>query len=143
MSELTSVQKAIAQALVKIGERASPYSDSILLKQIRKDCRLLNKKSATVRVCDLEKAIGFLEEEGSGCWSLHLDSVNNLLIKKVEKVVLLSAEDRSNRLRSEKAMSLLTEKDLQEAQRTGGKNKAFSKGKEKSKKGKRGFDEDW
>jgi len=117
MKELTLLQEAIAQALVKIGERASPYSDSILLKEIRRANGIVNKKTSTVRLADVEKAILELNERGEGAWSIRLDSVNNLLIKKVDSIYLLDGEDKSRRLRSEKSMSLLTEKDLLEARK--------------------------
>ena len=124
---LTELQNAIAQALIKIGDKKAPYSDSILLKEIRGLCGLENKKNATVRLADLEKAILTLEENNIGFWSVHLDSVNNLLIKKVESVVLLNQEDKSNRLRSEKSMVLLTDKDLKEGKSKGTQKKMKKK----------------
>lgn len=111
---MTILQTAIANALEKIGARQSPYSDSILLKEIRSANKIENKKKASVRVEDVEKAVENLAETGKGFWSIHLDSVNNLLIKKVEGdgPIYLSQEDKRNRQRSEKSMSLITEADL-------------------------------
>lgn len=127
---MNKLQTAIADALVKIGPRQSPYGDSILLKEIRSACNIQNKKNATVRVEDLEAAVQFLAENGQGFWSLKLDSVNNILIKKVEgeNALYLSAEDKRNRQRSEKSMTLLTEADLKEAGKQGQK-KQFKKTK--------------
>lgn len=129
---MNKLQTAIADALVKIGPRQSPYGDSILLKEIRSACNIQNKKNATVRVDDLEAAVQFLAENGQGFWSLKLDSVNNILIKKVDgdATLCLSAEDKRNRQRSEKSMTLLTEADLKEAGKQSGK-KQFKKVKRK------------
>ena len=126
---LTKLQNAIAQALIKIGDRKTPYTDSILLKEIRSLYGIENKKNATVRLADLEKTILALKENNLGCWSVHLDAVNNMLIKKVEAVTFLNQEDKSNRLRSEKSMVLLTDKDLSE-----GKSKNTQKKFQKKKK---------
>ncbi|MCR5290607.1 MAG: hypothetical protein K6E51_11495 [Treponema sp.] len=116
-SKLTILQQAIATALEKLGDKKAPYPDSILAKEIRTTFNIQNKKSASIRIQDIEAAMTFLEESGKGCWSVRLDSVNNILIKKVDSTIYLSQEDKRNRQRTEKTLTLFTENDIVAAQR--------------------------
>lgn len=119
MINLTPLQLTITQALVKLGAKQSPYSDKILAKEIRAIAKIENKKQASVPVDDIEIAMKYLEENGQGFWSIKLDSVNNILIKKVESSIYLTTDEKRNRLRSEKSMSLLSVGDFKD----GAKNK--------------------
>ncbi len=127
MINLTPLQLAITQALVKLGAKQSPYSDKILAKEIRAIAKIENKKQASVPVDDIEIAMKYLEENGQGFWSIKLDSVNNILIKKVESSIYLTTDEKRNRLRSEKSMSLLSVGDFKD----GAKNKKFQHKKQR------------
>lgn len=128
MANLTLLQNSIKEALLKLKGKQSPYQDSILVKEIRNNCNIQNKKNASIRYDDLIKAANELSSEGSLNISIHLDKVNNLLIKNSEQSVFLSQEDQHNRQRSEKSMTLLTDADISQGQKAG-KPKKFKKAK--------------
>ncbi len=111
MSELVT---SIKEALVKLKNKQAPYHDSILVKEIRNAHKITNKKNSTIRIEDLEQAVRELEDSSTLHISIHLDSVNNILIKNALNSVYLNQEDKHNRQRSEKSMVLLTESDFKQ-----------------------------
>ncbi len=114
---LTPLQNQIQAALKNIGERTR-FSEAILAKKIREQCKIEGKKKAGIALLDLEKAASYLEKTENIHFSFMLNSANDLLVEKTETSRLLEGEARQRRLKSEKSMSLFTNSDLGE---TGGK----------------------
>ncbi|MBO4509239.1 MAG: hypothetical protein J5747_11465 [Spirochaetaceae bacterium] len=108
---LTPLQSQIQAALKNIGERTR-FSEAILAKKIREQCKIEGKKKAGIALLDLEKAASFLEETENIHFSFMLNSANDLLVEKTETSRLLEGEARQRRLKSEKSMSLFTNSDL-------------------------------
>ena len=118
---LTPLQNQIQEVLKSIGERTR-FSEAILAKKIREQCKIEGKKKAGIALLDLEKAASFLEETENTHFSFMLNSANDLLVEKAETSRLLEGDSRQRRLKSEKSMSLITNSDLGE---TGGKKGLF------------------
>jgi hypothetical protein len=116
---LTTLQNQIQAVLKSIGERTR-FSEAILAKKIREQCKIEGKKKAGIALLDLEKAASFLEETENTHFSFMLNSANDLIVEKTETPRLLEGEARQRRLKSEKSMSLFTNSDLGE---TGGKKR--------------------
>ena len=108
---LTPLQSQIQAALKNIGERTR-FSEAILAKKIREQCKIEGKKKAGIALLDLEKAASYLEETENIHFSFMLNSANDLLVEKTETSRLLEGEARQRRLKSEKSMSLFTNSDL-------------------------------
>ena len=108
---LTPLQSQIQEALKNIGERTR-FSEAILAKKIREQCKIEGKKKAGIALLDLEKAASFLEETENIHFSFMLNSANDLLVEKTETSRLLEGEARQRRLKREKSMSLFTNSDL-------------------------------
>lgn len=116
---LTPLQIQIQAVLKSIGERTR-FSEAILAKKIREQCKIEGKKKAGIALLDLEKAASFLAETENTHFSFMLNSANDLLVEKAETSRLLESDSRQRRLKSEKSMSLFTNSDLGE---TGGKKR--------------------
>jgi len=110
---LTPLQIQIQAVLKSIGERTR-FSEAILAKKIREQCKIEGKKKAGIALLDLEKAASFLAETENTHFSFMLNSANDLLVEKAETSRLLEGDSRQRRLKSEKSMSLLTNSDLGE-----------------------------
>ena len=110
---LTPLQIQIQAVLKSIGERTR-FSEAILAKKIREQCKIEGKKKAGIALLDLEKAASFLAETENIHFSFILNSANDLLVEKAETSRLLEGDSRQRRLKSEKSMSLLTNSDLGE-----------------------------
>ncbi len=108
---LTPLQNQIQAALKNIGERTR-FSEAILAKKIREQCKIEGKKKAGIALLDLEKAASYLEKTENIHFSFMLNSANDLLVEKTETSRLLEGEARQRRLKSEKSMSLFTNSDL-------------------------------
>ncbi len=108
---LTPLQNQIQAVLKSIGERTR-FSEAILAKKIREQCKIEGKKKAGIALLDLEKAASFIEETENTHFSFMLNSANDLLVEKTETPRLLEGEARQRRLKSEKSMSLFTNSDL-------------------------------
>jgi len=111
---LTPLQNQIQEVLKSLGERTR-FSEAILAKKIREQCKIEGKKKAGIALLDLEKAASFLEETENIYFSFMLNSANDLIVEKTETPRLLEGEARQRRLKSEKSMSLITNSDLGEA----------------------------
>lgn len=108
---LTLLQNKIQSALIKLGDH-SRFSETILAKKIREECKLNGKKKAGIALADLEKAALFLEEQTGAHYSFMLNSANDILIEKTETTRLLQGDARQRRLKSEKSMSLFSNSDV-------------------------------
>ncbi|WP_191017987.1 hypothetical protein [Treponema zioleckii] len=111
---LNRIQTEIQKALVKLGER-SRFSEAVLAKKIREEIGIDGKKKAGIALLDLEKAAEFLEESEGFHYSFMLNSANDLLIEKTCESRFLEGESRSRRLKSERAMSLFTDGDIEKS----------------------------
>ncbi|MCR4953081.1 MAG: hypothetical protein K6A43_03305 [Treponema sp.] len=132
MTKLTSLQNEIQKALVALGDRAR-FSEAILAKKIRENCKIEGKKKAGISLVDLEQAAEFLEESEDAHYSFMLNSANDLLIEKTETSRFLEGEVRQRRLKSEKSMSIFTNNDLTKSSSDGDGGKGKLKQKQKSK----------
>ena len=142
MNELTPIQKEIVTALEQMKEK-SLITEANLAKKVRENAKISGKNKAGICLKDLEICIEYLGENKDLPYALHLNSANDILIKKVESdgeadkmlrgsVVsespssrvaswkLLEADAKKRRQSSEKSISVLTNGDLRQ-KASGGK----------------------
>lgn len=94
-----------------------------LQKKIRENNKIEGKKKAGVGLNDLVAAVSTLEEKQI-FYSIHITSVNEILLKKETESKELDIEAKRRRQSSEKSMSILTSGDLKSG---GGKPKKNQK----------------
>lgn len=119
MSELTPMQKEIATALEQMKEK-SLIKEAVLAKKIRENAKIQGKNKAGICLKDLEVCIEYLAENNQLQLALHLNSANDILIKKEETWKLLESDAKKRRQSSEKSISVLTNGDLRQ-KNSGGK----------------------
>ena len=115
MSELTPIQKEILNALEQMKEK-SLITEANLAKKVRENAKISGKNKAGICLKDLEVCIEYLGENNQ----LHLNSANDILIKKEESWKLLDGDAKKRRQSSEKSISVLTNGDLRQ-KASGGK----------------------
>ncbi len=108
---LTAIQDEIQKVLFKLGEH-SRFSEAVLAKKIREECKLEGKKKAGIALADIEAAAAFLEETQGLHYSFILNSANDILIEKTEETRFLAGEPRQRRLKSEKSRQVFTSFDV-------------------------------
>lgn len=119
MRELTPIQKEIATALEQMKEK-SLIKEAVLAKKIRENAKIQGKNKAGICLKDLEVCIEYLAENNQLQLALHLNSANDILIKKEETWKLLESDAKKRRQSSEKSISVLTNGDLRQ-KNSGGK----------------------
>lgn len=133
MNNLTPIQKEIVTALEQMKEK-SLITEAVLAKKVRENAKISGKNKAGICLKDLEICIEYLGENKDLPYALHLNSANDILIKKVEsdgeasespssRVAswkLLEADAKKRRQSSEKSISVLTNGDLRQ-KASGGK----------------------
>ena len=135
MNNLTPIQKEIVTALEQMKEK-SLITEAVLAKKVRENAKISGKNKAGICLKDLEICIEYLGENKELPYALHLNSANDILIKKVEsdgeasespssRVAsaswkLLEADAKKRRQSSEKSISVLTNGDLRQ-KASGGK----------------------
>lgn len=119
MNELTPIQKEIVTALEQMKEK-SLITEANLAKKVRENAKIQGKNKAGICLKDLEVCIEYLAENNQLQLALHLNSANDILIKKEESWKLLESDAKKRRQSSEKSISLLTNGDLRQ-KNTGGK----------------------
>ena len=119
MNTLTPIQKEIVTALVQMNEKAL-ITESILAKKVRENAKIQGKNKAGICLKDLEVCIEYLSENNALQFALHLNSANDILIKKEDTYKLLEADAKKRRQSSEKSISVLTNGDLRQ-KASGGK----------------------
>jgi len=133
MNELTPIQKEIVTALEQLKEK-SLITEAVLAKKVRENAKISGKNKAGICLKDLEICIEYLGENKDLPYALHLNSANDILIKKVESDIedsespssrvaswkLLEADAKKRRQSSEKSISVLTNGDLRQ-KASGGK----------------------
>ena len=119
MNELTPIQKEIVTALEQMKEK-SLITEANLAKKIRENAKISGKNKAEICLKDLEVCIEYLGENNGLPYALHLNSANDILIKKEDVWKLLDGDAKKRRQSSEKSISVLTNSDLRQ-KASGGK----------------------
>lgn len=119
MTDLTPIQKEIVTALEQMKEK-SLITEANLAKKIRENAKIFGKNKAGICLKDLEICIEYLGENAQLPYALHLNSVNDILIKKEETWNLLDGDAKKRRQSSERSISVLTNGDLRK-KASGGK----------------------
>ena len=110
MNDLSPIQKEIAAALEQMKEK-SLITEAVLAKKIRENAKIQGKNKAGICLKDLEVCIEYLAENNQLHYALHLNSANDILIKKEETYKLLESDAKKRRQSSEKSISVLTSGD--------------------------------
>ena len=113
MTDLTPIQKEIVTALEQMKEK-SLITEANLAKKVRKNAKISGKNKAGICLKDLEVCIEYLGENKELPYALHLNSANDILIKKVDSWKLLDGDAKKRRQSSEKSISVLTNGDLRQ-----------------------------
>ena len=113
MTDLTPIQKEIVTALEQMKEK-SLITEANLAKKVRENAKISGKNKAGICLKDLEVCIEYLGENAQLPYALHLNSVNDILIKKEETWNLLDGDAKKRRQSSEKSISVLTNGDLRQ-----------------------------
>ena len=123
MTGLTPIQKEIVTALEQMKEK-SLITETNLAKKVRENAKISGKNKAGICLKDLEICIEYLGENAQLPYVLHLNSANDILIKKVgsdgETWKLLDGDAKKRRQSSERSISVLTNGDLRQKS-SGGK----------------------
>ena len=119
MNELTPIQKEIVAVLEQMKEK-SLITEANLAKKVRENAKISGKNKAGICLKDLEVCIEYLGENNQLPYALHLNSANDILIKKEETWNLLDGDAKKRRQSSEKSISVLTNGDLRQ-KASGGK----------------------
>ena len=130
METLTPIQKEIVIALEQMKEK-SLITEANLAKKVRENAKISGKNKAGISLKDLEVCIEYLGENNQLPYALHLNSANDILIKKVGsdespsscdagKWKQLDGDAKKRRQSSEKSISVLTNGDLRQ-KASGGK----------------------
>lgn len=117
MNELTPIQKEIVLALEQLKEK-SLITEAILAKKIRENAKIQGKNKAGICLKDLELCLEYLSQNNQLNFTLHLNSANDILIKKEENFKLLESDAKKRRQSSEKSILVLTNSDLQNKKAT-------------------------
>ena len=113
MTDLTPIQKEIITALEQMKEK-SLITEANLAKKVRENAKISGKNKAGICLKDLEICIEYLGENKEQPYALHLNSANDILIKKEETWNLLDGDAKKRRQSSEKSISVLTNGDLRQ-----------------------------
>ena len=138
MTDLTPIQKEIVTALEQMKEK-SLITEANLAKKVRENAKISSKNKAGICLKDLEVCIEYLGENKELPYALHLNSANDILIKKVDSWKLLDGDAKKRRQSSEKSISVLTNGDLR--QKASGR-KVAKKGNDRKKLDYRYFQEE-
>ena len=111
MTDLTPIQKEIVTALEQMKEK-SLITEANLAKKVRENAKISGKNKAGICLKDLEVCIEYLGKNNQLPYALHLNSANDILIKKEDVWKLLDGDAKKRRQSSEKSISVLTNGDL-------------------------------
>lgn len=113
MTDLTPIQKEIVTALEQMKEK-SLITEANLAKKVRENAKISGKNKAGICLKDLEVCIEYLGENKELPYALHLNSANEILIKKEDVWKLLDGDAKKRRQSSEKSISVLTNGNLRQ-----------------------------
>ena len=119
MNELTPIQKEIVTALEQLKEK-SLITEAVLAKKVRENAKIQGKNKAGISLKDLEVCIEYLAQNNQLAFALHVNSANDILIKKEAAFKLLESDAKKRRQSSEKSISVLTNGDMR-TKSSGGK----------------------
>ena len=119
MNELTPIQKEIVTALEQLKEK-SLITEAVLAKKVRENAKIQGKNKAGISLKDLEVCLEYLAQNSQLTFALHVNSANDILIKKEAAFKLLESDAKKRRQSSEKSISVLTNGDLRN-KNSGGK----------------------
>ena len=111
MNDLTPIQKEIVTALEQLKEK-SLITEAVLAKKVRENAKIQGKNKAGISLKDLEVCLEYLAQTSQLTFALHLNSANDILIKKDTTFKLLEPDAKKRRQSSEKSISVLTNGDL-------------------------------
>lgn len=129
MENLSPVQNEIYNAMKQMSEKAS-FTEFQLAKKIRENTKFDGKKKAGLSINDLLAAIEVLNSEGI-FYSIHVNSVNECLLRKENEASELALEAKQRRQKSEKSMVIFTSGDFVNNKSNSGKGGKSGKGPEK------------
>jgi len=110
-SQLNQIQLQIYKAAEAFCEKTM-FTEAVLAKKIRDNTKITSKPKAGLSFNDIETALEALANDKQIYYALHLNSANDLLVKKSEAYAPLQEEARHRRIASEKSMSILTSADI-------------------------------
>ena len=119
METLTPIQKEIVTALEQMKEK-SLITEANLAKKVRENAKISGKNKAGISLKDMEVCIEYLGENKALPYALHLNSANDILVKREDSWKLLDGDAKKRRQSSEKSISVLTNGDLRQ-KASGGK----------------------
>ena len=119
METLTPIQKEIVTALEQM-KKKSLITEANLAKKVRENAKIFGKNKAGICLKDLEVCIEYLGENNQLPYALHINSANDIMIKKEDSWKLLDGDAKKRRQSSEKSISVLTNGDLRQ-KASGGK----------------------
>lgn len=119
--ELNQIQKEILKAMKQHGEK-SLCTEAFIAKTVRDNIKIEGKNKAGLSLMDIEKVVEVLGNKGA-FYSVHINSANDILVKKDSETKLTDADSKHRRLASEKSMSVLSNKDLSQTKKSKGKPK--------------------
>lgn len=105
------------------------FTEFILAKKVRENIKLDSKKKAGISLNDILTVTEELQNQNI-FYSIHINSVNEILIKKENAPFEIPLEAKRRRQASEKSMSILTTGDLN----SGGSKKTKIKKRNETKK---------
>lgn len=126
IENLNPVQVEIYKAIKQMAEKAT-FTEFQLAKKIRENTKFEGKKKAGISLTDILEVVDVLNSEEI-FYSIHVNSVNECLLKKETGIVELSLEAKQRRQKSEKSMEIFTSGDFSGKKGKSGKSKI---GKEK------------
>lgn len=119
--EMNQVQKEILKAMELHPDKAL-CTEAFIVKTIRENAKIDGKNKAGLSLLDVEKVVEVLESKGA-FYSIHINSANDILVKKDSETKLTDADSKHRRLASEKSMSVLSSKDFSQTKKSKGKPK--------------------
>lgn len=117
---LNKIQTEIYTALVQLSQKEL-ITEAILAKKIRENNGIKSKNKAGLSLSDVEAAVVEASENNQLFYSIHANSANDLLLKKVLEAREMDGETRRRRLKSEKSKEILTNGDFPKAKKQKGK----------------------
>jgi len=130
MPDFNPIQTEIYRALQQMSEKAQ-FTEFQVAKKIRENTKFEGKKKAGLSLADMLIVLDKLAEENV-YYSIHINSVNECLLKKESEMIDLPLEAKQRRQKSEKSMEIFTSGDV-----SGGKGKSGKSGKGQPKRSER------
>lgn len=106
----TPIQKEIYNAIKQMSEKAS-FTEYNLAKKVRENTKLQGKKKGGIGLADLLTVVNALSLEGI-FYSIHINQVNECLLRKETEACELALESKQRRQKSEKSMEIITSGDI-------------------------------